>query len=206
VALPKTESWSNPSHPHPLHRMPNARLNGRVAQRLKRSPRRAAPPAFQDGTWIRLGLDRQRNRQAAALFANQLECLATHQGDARFNSHVKFIHSDCNDCTVKKPAVKNLSKGRPFAATAQNPGSCCAPQCLSAFNPNGRLAKGRLLSAGFVPSNPVQFDMTSHYGAAAPWQIQRGGQWSRKAFISEHLNCPAGLNHPTCSSRSSPDV
>jgi hypothetical protein len=70
--------------------MPNARLNGRIAQRLKRPSRRAAAPAFQNGAWIRLGLDRQRNRQAAALFANQLECLATHQCDARFNTHVEF--------------------------------------------------------------------------------------------------------------------
>jgi hypothetical protein len=71
--------------------MSNARLNWGVAQRLKRSSRGAAPPAFQNGTWIRLGLGRQRDRQAAALFANQLECLASHQADARFDTHVEFI-------------------------------------------------------------------------------------------------------------------
>ena len=81
--------------PFPLNRMSNARLNRRVAQRLKRSSRGAAPPTFQNGAWIRLGLDRQRNREAAALFANQLEGLPVHQGDVRFNTHIESTHRKC---------------------------------------------------------------------------------------------------------------
>src|SRR5438270_6770382 len=75
--------------PFPLNRVSNAGLNRRVAQRLKRSPRGAAPPTFQNRTWIRLSLDRQRNRQAAALFANQLEGLPVYQGDVCFNTHIE---------------------------------------------------------------------------------------------------------------------
>ena len=126
--------------------MPNARLNGRIAQRLKRSSRRAAPPTFQNGTWIRLGLDRQRNRQAAALFANRLEGLPVNQGDARFKTHVfqnlcriyPFgLQQSAMIARLQNAQLKTCEEPARASLMAQNPGSRCVLQWLSAFNPNG---------------------------------------------------------------------
>jgi len=76
--------------PLQLHHVLNARLDRRVAERLQRSSRKPAPPTFQDQARIRLGFDRQRHREAAALLANRLEGLPVRQGDVRFKTHVEI--------------------------------------------------------------------------------------------------------------------
>src|SRR5436190_2768631 len=54
------------------------RANRPVAQRLQRSAVRSAAPAFQNGLRIGIGIDWQRDRQATAAFANELEDFAVH--------------------------------------------------------------------------------------------------------------------------------
>ncbi|MEH2535955.1 hypothetical protein V1277_004746 [Bradyrhizobium sp. AZCC 1588] len=129
------------ARPFPLRRMPNSCMDGRVAQRLKRSSRRAAPPAFQNGIRVRPSLDRQRNGQAAALFANRLECLPVLQGDARLNIHTKSINQGLRQTgNNERSKMHKSSSGPGRHSDPTNSESCRSVQRTNAFNPNGREA------------------------------------------------------------------